>query len=331
MEKCLIFSHESDIDGLGCVVLAKLAYNDLRYVLEHNTHSLEPVVCDFFESGLLDYYDKIYITDLALEEPTLTNIAKSKIRKKLKVIDHHQRAINLKLNRYPFTTIIEEDTKKRCATDLFYEYLVNNDLLKRTKALDDFVESTRQEDTWEWKQYKEFGVRAHDLAILFNSIGKKEYINSMYNKLLNNKDFSFTEEEQKIIESKKEITRNYIENKILPRVVYLNDEDNNKYGIVYSKYEYRNEITDYIIEQGNPNKIKYIIIVALDKGVNGQKSYRAVEDNFDVNSIAMKHGGGGHLTAAMVNISEKQKKKIKTLSYEESLKFIANASYKKEK
>ena len=31
--KVLIFSHESDIDGLGNIVLAKLAFKDLDYIL----------------------------------------------------------------------------------------------------------------------------------------------------------------------------------------------------------------------------------------------------------------------------------------------------------
>lgn len=327
--KCLIFSHESDIDGLGCVVLAKLAFNDLRYILEHNTTSLEPVVRDFYEVGLLDYYDKIFITDLALEEPTLSVIANSEISKKIQVLDHHQRAINLNLNKYPFTKIVEEDTKKRCATDLFYEYLVNNNYLERTKALDDFVESTRLEDTWTWKEQDDFGNRAHDLAVLLNEIGKKEYINSMTKKLSTEKEFDLTTDEKLKIALNKEETKEYIENKILPNIKYMTDEDNNKFGIVFSKYQYRNEIADYIIEHNNPNNIKYIIIAAMDKGANGQKSYRSIEDNFDVNKIAMKHGGGGHPGAALVNITEEQKKKVKTLKQNESLEYLAKASYNK--
>ena len=31
MNKNIIFSHESDIDGLGCIVLGKLAFQDIDY------------------------------------------------------------------------------------------------------------------------------------------------------------------------------------------------------------------------------------------------------------------------------------------------------------
>ena len=41
MEKILLFSHESDIDGLGCVVLAKLAFKNLDYVLLPDIRKLE--------------------------------------------------------------------------------------------------------------------------------------------------------------------------------------------------------------------------------------------------------------------------------------------------
>ena len=326
MKKYLIFSHESDIDGLDSVILAKLAFKDVDYVLEHNPQALEPVVREYFETNKLDEYEKIFITDLALEEPALTMIAESKISKKIHVIDHHQRAINLNLNRYFFTTIIEEDTKRRCATELFYEYLVNNKYIKPKKSLDDFAEMTRLEDTWTWKEHKEFGIQAHDLAILHTIIGKEKYIDEMYKKLLTQDEFSFTEEEKEEIRLKKETTKKYIDEAI-PTLEYFIDEDNNKFAIGFIDYEYRNEITEYIISNNNPKEIKYIIIVAMEKGKYGQKSYRSVVDDFNVNNVAMKHGGGGHPKAAAINITKEQKEKIKEMSKKEALLFIAQASY----
>jgi len=327
MKKCLIFSHESDIDGLGSVVLARLAFKDVDYVLEHNPQALEPIVREYFESNRLDEYEKIFITDLALEEPALTMIAESNISKKLQVLDHHERAIHLNLNRYPFTTIIEEDTKRRCATELFYEYLVNNKYLTPTKALDDFVEMTRLEDTWTWKQYNDFGISAHDLAILHTIIGKEEYINTMYNKLSNQTIFSFTKEEQDKINKNKEKTKKYIE-ETLPKIEYLIDEENNKFAAGFIDYEYRNEITEYIIENNNPNDIKYIIIIAMEKGKYGQKSYRSVYDDFNVNNVAMRHGGGGHPKAAAVNITNEQKEHIINMSKKDAIIYLVNSSYK---
>ena len=50
MDKVIIFSHESDIDGLGCVILAKLAFNNLDYVLSPNTDSLETKFREYINS-----------------------------------------------------------------------------------------------------------------------------------------------------------------------------------------------------------------------------------------------------------------------------------------
>ena len=43
MSKVIIFSHESDIDGLGCIVLGKLAFNEMDYALMPNIEKLEVI------------------------------------------------------------------------------------------------------------------------------------------------------------------------------------------------------------------------------------------------------------------------------------------------
>ena len=109
-------------------------------------------------------------------------------------------------------------------------------------------------------------------------------------------------------------------------MLYLYDEYNNKFGILYANYEYRNEIADFINTIGNPQNIKYVIIVAMDKGY-GQKSYRSIHQDFDVNFLAEKYGGGGHKSAASVNITEEQSKKAKSMSNENSLKYLAKCKF----
>lgn len=330
MKKTIIFSHDSDIDGLGCVVLSKLAFDNLDYVVVTNVEKLETVFRSYLESSKLDKYDNIYITDLALYDPSLTMVATSSLRDKVLVFDHHKRAIESNMNRYDFTKIVEADKKgKRCATDLFYEYLTENKLLTKTKSLDEFVELIRLEDTWQWKQKKEIGIKAHDLAILFNTIGIKQFVTSMTNKLSAiNESFSYNEEELKIIKNKKEDYEKILTD-IMSRAEYFNDENNNKFGIVFSEYEYRNELAEYVQNHHNPESIKYLIIVAIDKGENGQKSYRSIDETFDVNQVAMNHGGGGHVGAATVNITKEQKAKALTLNRKASLKYLANSKYTK--
>ena len=329
MNKVIIFSHESDIDGLGCVILAKLAFSNIDYILSPNTDSLEIKFREYINSNKLDYYDKIFVTDLALYEPALTMVAESSLKDKVLVFDHHKAAIEKNLNRYTFTTIKEEDIdgKKRCATDLLYEYLITNNYLKPSLALDDFVEFTRLEDGWLWKQAGKFGEQAHDLAILFNCIGIEKYLSTMLSQLSSNPlSFVLSNNDKSIIQDKKD-EYDSIMKKIMESAEYFIDDEGNKFGIVFAAYEYRNELPEFIINNNNPESIKYLIIVAMDKGEFGQKSYRKVADSFDVNSVAMKHGGGGHPGAAAVNITKEQKEKSMLLSKRESLKFLADSSF----
>lgn len=329
MKKYLIFSHESDIDGLGCIVLAKIAFSNLDYVLSPNIEKLELIFRKYLEEQKLDKYDQIFITDLALYDPSLTMIAKSSsLKNKVFVFDHHKRAIDDKMNRYSFTTIIEEDENgKKCGIQLFYDYLLQNNLIKETKALTEFVNLTRLEDTWEWKTSGDIGRSAHDLAILFNALGQEEYISRLTSKITTNQDsFTLNNEEKVLIQNKKDEYDQQLAN-IMSSAEYFLDENNHKYGIVFAEYEYRNELAEYIRRINNPENIKYFIMVAMEKGEHGQKSYRAIADNFDVNEVATIHGGGGHPGAASVNITEEQHQIASTLPKKEALKYLAESKY----
>lgn len=328
MNKVIIFSHESDIDGLGCVVLGKIAFGNIDYVLVPNIQKLELVFRDYLSSKKLDSYDKIFITDLALYNPALKIVAESPIKEKVLVLDHHKSAIEDSVNIYPFTIITEEDSQgKKCATQMLFEHLIQNKLLKPTDSLKIFVELTRLEDTWDWKKDNNLGIKAHDLAILFNAIGVEKYISIVTSKLLDNtQDFNYNQDELNLINTKKKEYEELLKS-IMSEAEYFNDENSNKFGIVFANYEYRNELSEYIRNNGNPKHIKYFIIVAMDKGEFGQKSYRAIQDGFDVNEVAMKHGGGGHPAASSVNITEEQKMKALSLDKKDALLYLANSNY----
>ena len=72
--KVLLFTHKNDIDGMGNAILAKLAYKNVDYEL-CGTFDLTSRVESYFASGKIYEYDKIYVTDLCLEDPVLTKIA----------------------------------------------------------------------------------------------------------------------------------------------------------------------------------------------------------------------------------------------------------------
>ena len=330
MEKVLLCSHGADVDGIGCVVLGKLAFSSITCKLYENPEDLGIKFKKMLDSGELDCYDRIFVTDLSLYEPVIGMVNVSNIKDKILIFDHHQRAINAGLRKYPFITVIEEDeTGKRCGTELFYRYLVNNGFLEDKKSIEVFVEYTRQEDTWDWKDNGEEGKKAHMLSTLFNVYGRDKYADMMCEKLKKNDLFYYDENESKLIKEKQE-EYNIVLNSIISDMEIFIDKYNNKFGAVFSKYQYRNEIPEYIIENGNLSDIKYVIIVALDKGENGQKSYRRITNDIDCNMLASEYGGGGHVGSAAVKKKKKQREKADRMKKEESLKYLINSSYGEE-
>ncbi len=332
MEKIIIFSHESDIDGMGSVVLSKIAFPNLTYILAPNVQDLEEKFRKSIDSKEIYNYDKIYVTDLALYNPAIGIVANDSIlSKKVLIFDHHKTAINEGYDKYDFSKIIEEENgNKRTGTDLYYEHLYSSNQITRTPILDDFVDLTRLEDTWEWKKAGERGVKAHDMAILFNIVGQENYIERMVFKIKSNDStIEFTEEEKNLISKKKQEYQEYLK-KMLEQGESFVDNNGNKLIALFANYEYRNELAEYVRALPN-NDSKYIIIVALDKGEYGQKSYRTLVDNFNVGDIAEEHGGNGHPEAASVNITSKQNKKClelrDTTSTKEALEYIINCKY----
>ncbi|HBA37644.1 MAG TPA: hypothetical protein DCY94_02885 [Firmicutes bacterium] len=328
--KILNFSHESDIDGLGGVILSKYAFATVDYILSPSVQKMEPIFREKMEDGSLDAYDFIFATDLALDNPALELLANDqKLNKKVQILDHHAFSIDKGLGKYPFTKIIEKDDngRKTCGTELFYRYLLDRGLITRKSIIDDLVELTRLEDTWEWKKAGERGLKAHDLAILMSAIGIERYIDCMVKKLNSPADsIEFSEEEMLEIENKKAEFRAKMAS-IWEEAEFLDDYAGNRFAVIPANYEYRNEIAEYIRSLEDKKGIKYVVIIALDKAPFGQKSYRSIEDGFDVNIVAMAHGGGGHPEAASVNITEEQKTLSLKMSQRDRLKYLAESNF----
>lgn len=112
--RVLLFTHKSDIDDMGNVVLAKLAFEDVNFVL-CETFNLQDEITKFYNDGTIYNYDIIFVTDLWLEEPMLTKVATDKLlANKFFVFDHHKSALEKNLNKYTFATIRISDESGLC-------------------------------------------------------------------------------------------------------------------------------------------------------------------------------------------------------------------------
>lgn len=304
--KILLFTHKSDIDGMGNAILAKLAFDGVEYVL-CETFNLQNEIKKYYDDERIYNYDMIFVTDLWLEEPMLSRVANdSKLRDKFLIFDHHKSAIEGNYNKYDFATIRISDEKGLCSgTSLFYEWLVGNGFIDKTnKKIADFVELTRRYDTWEWKT-KYADEMPQELTLLFNCVGCNGYIKLMYDKLImiEGKRFAFSELENMLINNKKcqveEKVANYASK------IYYEEIFGLKAGIVFIDYEYRNDITEFI--RRNNYDLDFVMLIALDSGTI---SYRSIKDNVNVRLIAEAMNGKGHDKAASSPISEEKKRTL---------------------
>ena len=303
----LLFTHRSDIDGMGNAVLARLAFDNVNYVL-CETFDLQNEVLKFYEDGSIYNYDMIFVTDLWLEEPTLTRVAKDKrLQGKFFVFDHHKSSLARDLAKHYFTTVRISDEKGLCSgTSLFYEYLTKQGFLpKEQTSIEEFCELTRKYDTWEWKT-KYNDETPHELTLLFDSVGCDGYIELMVKKLQEKKPkFTFNELEKMLIANKRqqvlEKLKNYASKVIYQEVMGLNA------GIVFIDYEYRNDLAEYFRTQNSNIDIDFVMLIALDSGTI---SYRSIKAGVNVRLIAEAMGGKGHDKAASSPIGDQQRKSL---------------------
>ena len=301
--KVLIFTHKNDIDGMGNAVLSKLAFEEVNYVL-CETFDLIGKVNEFISTKKIYDYDRIFITDLCLDETTLKLISEDeKINNIFQIIDHHRTYEDEKYTKYPFVKVqLKNDKGLCCGTSLFYEYLLENNYITSNETIDEFVELTRLHDTWEWKNIYN-NEKARDLAILFDCLGTEGYINFMYEKLIKETIFNFTDLENTLIENKKVVIKDTVEGYV--KNVYHKDILGMKAGILFINYEFRNEIGEYLRE--NKFDLDFIMMISLDRGV---VSYRRINENISVRTVAEYYHGKGHDAAATNPITSKQKELI---------------------
>ena len=302
--KVLLFTHKNDIDGMGNAILAQLAFKEVDYEL-CGTFDLTSSVESYFEGEKIYQYDRIYVTDLCLEDPVLSKVAMdSKLEGKVLVFDHHKTFTDPKYTSHKFVTVKIEDEKGLCCgTSLFYKHLVSEGLIdKDNKCISEFVELTRQHDTWEWRNIYN-NEKSRELSILFDALGYDGYISLMTEKLRKEDIFEFDLMERILIDNRKKqiaLKCEYYKDKIIYREIL-----GMKAGIVFITYEYRNELAEYFRE--NKFDMDFTMMIALDPGV---VAYRSVREGKAVRPVAELFGGKGHDKAATNPITDEMISKI---------------------
>lgn len=298
--KILVFSHGSDIDGMGSIIISKVYFDDVDYYYCEMS-DIDELIKNSINSKEIYKYDMIFVTDLCPTNETLDMINNdSKLVSRFTVIDHHKTRLN-KVGNYDFVHIDIENDKGMCsATSLFYDYLLKNHFIKEKESVEVYSELTRLEDTWEWK--KNNNILAHNLSHLFNIVGRDEYVKLMSDKLKYNKKFSLNKEENYLIDNKLReidmVLKSYISS---IKEIEIN---NRKGALVVIDYQYRNEFPEYL--ERNNYDYDFAMMVCFN---HNSISFRSITD-CNVRKMAELYGGGGHDRAASCFLDKIKKDKI---------------------
>ncbi|XKO54105.1 DHH family phosphoesterase [Lysinibacillus fusiformis] len=281
-----LLSH-NDLDGVGCGILAKLAFSDQVKIRYNSVTALDREI-EFF----LDHEQSktfLFITDLSPNEGNEKRIDDYfQATGNVQLLDHHQTALHL--NQYEWGKVVMEDEHGllTSATSLFYQYLVMHGLLEKTDVLTEFVELVRQYDTWEWE--KNGNYQAQRLNALFFLVSIEEFEEKMLDRLKSQSHFDFDEFEKKILSMEEEKIERYIRRK--KRELIQTNLGDFYGGVVYAE-SYHSELGN---ELGKENvHLDYIAMINMG---SKRVSFRTIHDHINVASIAAIFGGGGHQKAA---------------------------------
>lgn len=289
-----------DLDGMGCGLLAKIAFGEKANVFYCSYRNLDKRVESFIEKPE-SHKAETYITDLAVGKAVEEKLEKRfKKGRHIRVIDHHVTALHF--NNYEWGMVKPEydNGKKTCAASLFYEYLVDQKKLDRTAALDEFVDLVRQYDTWEWEEND--NPAAKRLNDLFYIIGREQFEEEMLLRLAFQTDsFELSETENKLLDIEEKKIERYIHSKNRQMVQAFIDDY--YVGIVHAE-QYLSELGNELNKQ-NPHLDMVILL-----NVGGKKmGFRTIHDHINVAEYAKTFGGGGHPKASGCDLTEEAFKK----------------------
>lgn len=307
MVKVKLITH-TDLDGVGCEIVGRLAFYDID-VTHADYWNVNDIVKEFITSGEYLEYDRVFITDISVNEEVEELInTHLDLANKLALIDHHQTAEWLRTNPWAFVEVAGKNGKNS-GTNLFFEFLNDMGMFRGMRgymALMIFVEKVRRYDTWEWKEIYD-DIEAGELNQLLYLIGRKKFADQYVNRLNTSPMFShfgvrwremFSETDKVIIAMDNDNKDSYIirKQKQMKVVNFLG----NRVGVVFAE-QYISELGNRLSEMNQD--LKYIAIV--DMG-SKKVSLRTIHETINLGKdVAKLFGGGGHPKASGFNFDAK--------------------------
>lgn len=282
-----LFTH-TDLDGVGCAILAKLAYgNDIK-ISYCDYKDVNEKVAAFVnnqpEEGVC------IITDISINEDLAKRIDNLNGGPDFvyKLIDHHPTALNL--NKYDFckVKVFNDEGLKTCGTEMFYDWLVDF-LLKEDATIRRFTQIVRDYDTWRWAELGEEGLISKKVNDLYYLYGREAFIDWCINRISPKRFPDISKEDEFILKMKQDEIDRYVEEK--NETLLCREIQNHPCGIVFADHNF-SELGNRLAKM-HP-ELDIIIMIDMD----GTVSYRTVKEDINLGEFAKAYGGGGHPKAA---------------------------------
>ncbi len=282
-----LFTH-NDLDGIGCAVLAKLAFKDNVDISYCDYDNIDELVQKYLPEK--NDTDMCCITDIRVSDELAQEIETN--FENFYLLDHHPTA--LYLNKYNWCKV-QIDNNNECVktsgTELYYYWLIKNKYIEQNIILNSFVRIVRDYDTWRWSKVGEGGLICKKINDLLYIYGRENFIDWCLNRI-NEKVFpALSETDKLLLEVKQDEINRYVEEK--SKNVMITIFGDKVCGIIFAER--------YISELGNKICKAYpdIDFVAIINMGNQTVSYRTIKDNIDLGKdVASLFGGGGHPKAA---------------------------------
>lgn len=293
-----LFTH-TDLDGVGCAILARLAFDrdvDITYC---NYDDIDNLVSDFVHTELAPE-DMCHITDISIKDEIAKYVDENS--EQFYLLDHHPTA--LELNKYNWCNVIINDSTgiKTSGTEMYYKWLVDNNYIKENRTIERFVELVRNYDTWRWSELGDAGIICKQVNDLYYLYGKDKFITWAISEIYDEVFPRLYAADDLVLSIKQKEIDNYVEEK--SKQMLTSPMCNKICGFVFAE-KYFSELGNRLCQM-HP-EVDFVAMIDMD----GTVSYRTVKENIDLGKdVAKLFGGGGHPKAAGSQFSPEIKLKV---------------------
>jgi oligoribonuclease NrnB/cAMP/cGMP phosphodiesterase (DHH superfamily) len=319
--KIKLFTH-TDLDGVGCAVVANVAFGAENVSVEYCDYNQinDKIKYFLWNEVKANDYDRIFITDISVDEETAEFINNHPLGKqrKIQLVDHHATALWL-AEKYEWCEVRTEESNlfphpitndKRekvlsSGTSLFYKFLRNKHLpnIQSNKTLKWFAERVRSYDCWEWSNVfnDNHPKKLNDLLYI---VGREKFVERFSIDPLP----AFNETESTILEIEEHRINKYIwyKKKDVKKTVWKVGAE--EYNIAYVFAEQNISLLGNAIAEEYGNDVDFVVIINVS---SNSISLRGIHSDIDLGrDVAKYYGGGGHPKASGFSINEQLREKL---------------------